>query len=292
MTGPDRLPELGARSAELRSIRELTTPRARRERGAFLMEGPHLVERLLALLTSDHAPPYRVHVLLIDESYRERFESFDGPARCRHLDVDAFQVGPRVIGQLADTDSPQGVIAVVEAPAQARDLAPRALALARSKKPVRIVLAEGVQDPGNLGTLARTAAAMGAQLFLAHGGADPFGPKALRATAGEFLTLPYGEVREPEKLLKALDHLGVDILASVAAGGRAPSGFWPPARWVLLLGAEAHGLPRAWVRHATHKLTIPLRRDVESLNVAVAGSILLHSLCQPAHDSRGPARRS
>jgi len=255
------------------------------------MEGPHLVERLLGLLTSDHPPPYRVRTVLVDGSYEERFGAFGGPARCDALEVEAYRVGARVIAQLADTDSPQGVIAVVEAPAEARDLAPRALALAR-RKTLRVVLAEGVQDPGNLGTLARTAAAMGAHLFLAHGGADPFGAKVLRATAGEFLALPYGEVREPERLLKALAHHGVDLLASVAAGGRAPSSFRPPARWVLLLGAEAHGLPRAWVRHASHKLTIPLRRDVESLNVAVAGSILLHALSQPAHEFRGPARRS
>jgi TrmH family RNA methyltransferase len=248
------------------------------------------VERLLGLLTSTSPPPYTLRVVLVADSYRERFEAFDGPARCHHLGVEAYAVGERTIDQLADTDSPQGVMAVVEAPDEARDLAPRALALAR-RKTLRIVLAEGVSDPGNLGTLARTAAAMGAHLFLAHGGADPFGPKAVRASAGEFLALPYGEVREPERLLKALSRHGVSILASVASGGRDPSGFWPPARWVLILGSEAHGLPGAWTRHADWKLTIPLRRNVESLNVAVAGSILLHALSEPPHEPRPRGRR-
>ncbi len=282
----DRLPTLGRHSPRLKSFRELRAAGARRQAGACIIEGAHLFERIIGDLDAGKQLPYVPRQFILSEAYLARFHEQGLDRACRRLNVEGGVVSESVMRQLSDTESPQGVMAELSLPNDARDLS--ALALATGKRrSVRMVLAEGVSDPGNLGTLARAAAGLGADLFLAHGGADPFGPKALRATAGAFAAIPYGEVCEPERLLKSLSAIGVTLVASVPRGGRSPIGLTPPRRFILTLGSEAHGLPSGWVRHADLRLRIPLGRDVESLNVAVAGSILLYLLVS----ARAPAAR-
>jgi len=115
------------------------------------------------------------------------------------------------------------------------------------------------------------------------------GRNGVPGTCGVGIVTPDGEIAEPVRLLDELRGNGVTIIASVARGGRDPAGLRTPRRWVLLLGSEAHGLPDEWGRRADLALTIPLRRGVESLNVAVAGGLLLYRLSGPAPAS-GRAR--
>ncbi len=123
-------------------------------------------------------------------------------------------------------------------------------------------------DPGNVGTLLRTADAFGAAIALSEGCADPLGPRALRASAGAIFRVPlvpWGEL--PERRVALAAH-GGDLLADAALE--------PPL--ALLLGAEREGLPDDLVARSHQIVTIPLPGAAESLNVAAAGAIALYEL--------------
>jgi TrmH family RNA methyltransferase len=130
-----------------------------------------------------------------------------------------------------------------------------------------------VGDPGNVGTLLRTAHAFGVGIALSEGCADPLGPRALRASAGAIFRVPlvpWGEL--PERRVALAAHRGVPI---------ADAALEPPL--ALLLGAEREGLPEELVARSHEVVTIPLPGAAESLNVAAAGAIALYEL---SHRSR------
>lgn len=232
---------------------------------------------MLEAIAGGQRVPYRILRIVLTEAYRAKLEASGRLDALLALRSEKGVVSETTLERLVDSRTSQGIAAIVELPDEARHMDARALALA-SRRTLRIVLTHGIADPGNAGTLIRTAAGFGAHLFLTHEGCDPFGPKTLRATAGAFVDIPTGEVQDPARLLRALAAKDVTVIAAVSRGGTDIARFRPPGRAVLLLGSEPRGLPAAWVRHADARVTIPLHRGVESLNVAVAGGILLYHL--------------
>ena len=175
-----------------------------------------------------------------------------------------------VAEKLAGTRSTQGVFALFETPAT--DPAPL-LATAR-----RILALEGVQDPGNVGTLLRSAAAFGFDaVLLGPGCAAPFSPKVLRASMGAAGRLPLGVCADLPAALGALRGRGVACLAAAlykarpldAVGTQFPGGV------CVVLGSEGQGLSDAAIAACSAAVRIPMTDRVESLNAGVAGSILL-----------------
>ena len=175
-----------------------------------------------------------------------------------------------VAEKLAGTRSTQGVFALFETPAT--DPAPM-LAAAR-----RILALEGVQDPGNVGTLLRSAAAFGFDaVLLGPGCAAPFSPKVLRASMGAAGRLPLGVCADLPAALGALRGRGVACLAAAlykarpldAVGTQFPGGV------CVVIGSEGQGLSDAAIAACSAAVRIPMTDRVESLNAGVAGSILL-----------------
>ncbi len=173
-----------------------------------------------------------------------------------------------VFDSVAPTRSAQGVLAVVEEPAWPK----------RTDDESVILYLEGVQDPGNLGAIIRSAAALGGhRVALSHGCADPFHSAAVRGSAGAVFRVPI------ERGVSALDLIAQvrisDGEAWAAGGGGVEVREWrPKTPTVLFLGAEGAGLDRQTVEAADGIVTIPLDNEVESLNVAVAAGILLEHL--------------
>ena len=170
----------------------------------------------------------------------------------------------RVFKSVSDTVTPQGVMAIGHrTPAGFAE----ALAAAQASGWPLLVL-DGVQDPGNVGAIARTAAAAGAPaLAVLEGTADPFGPKAVRASAGNVFRILVASG-------SAHDLTGLEVWGAVAETGEPLAGAPVERAQALVLGAEAHGL-RVPV---TRKVTIPIAGGVESLNVAAAAAVLLFEL--------------
>jgi TrmH family RNA methyltransferase len=131
----------------------------------------------------------------------------------------------------------------------------------------------GVSDPGNVGTMIRTAAAFGWDFGFTTGTADPWSPKVLRSAAGGHFTLSVARVGS----VADLEGWGLTTAAAVVTGGDDPVTL-APGRYALLVGAEAAGLPREVIVSASVRVTVPMPGRTESLNAAVAAAILTYAL--------------
>lgn len=193
--------------------------------------------------------------------------------RLVHTSCALIEVSEEVIASVADADSPQGVVAVAELP--------RLLASALPCRPTdRIYLyLDRIQDPGNLGAIARVAEAAGATaLALSPGCVHPNHPRALRASAGSLLRLPVAVDAEVGEVAASLASAAPRWVALVPREGRDLYRTELSEPMVLALGAEGPGLSEEALRQVAFGLTIPVVEPVESLNVAVAAAIVLFEL--------------
>ena len=227
----------------VKDVLALRKSRERRRQGLFVAEGPREVERARAAGLRIVAVYYAPHLL-------------------DWADDDAEAVSERVLRKMAYRAEPEGVIAVVEAPR--REL-PRGGSL--------YLVAVGIEKPGNLGAMARTAEAAGADaLIVAEAPADPWNPNAIRASSGAVFTLPV-----VEGSLADVQRLDAHLVAAdpKAATSYTDADFRTPTAFAI--GAEDRGLPAAWRDAADLAVAIPLAAgaSADSLNAATAAAILL-----------------
>jgi TrmH family RNA methyltransferase len=243
-------------------VRDLRLRRGRERRGLALAEGVRLVEEALAA---------RVTIRQVLTS-----PALETTPRGRALKAAVLrnghaseQVSDRVFGDLAATEHPQGILAVVEPPRFGlEDLAvgPRA--------PVLVL--DGVQDPGNVGTMVRTAFALGAAGVVAlPGTAELTNPKTLRASMGACFRLPFIPLDEPAFREWAASHQ-VRVLVATADG--PPPDRKTPQLVAIAVGNEGAGVGASLASWAEGRIGIPLRAGAESLNVGVAAGILLYEV--------------
>lgn len=249
---------------EARLLRSLRQRKARESEGLFLAEGIRAVEDLLA------SPlPVRLAAAASSLGDTPRGQALtDALARKR---VPLHEMGDRELAELADTETPQGILAVAPIPRAGLD----ALRM-DDHDPAVVLVLDAVQDPGNFGTLARTAEALGAVGLVAlPGTVDPWNPKSVRAAMGSTFRLPVVEAGWDD-LAPWLAERDVRTLAAVVGG--EPLSEPRPRRAALVLGNEGAGVGDETRARADRGVGIPLRGRAESLNVAAAGAILLHEL--------------
>jgi RNA methyltransferase, TrmH family len=247
---------------ESRLVRALHRRRRRDAEGLFLAEGVRLVEDLLA-------SPLEVRLAVASSSLGDTSRGSALRDALAARGIPCREVDDRTLAELADTETPQGVLAVAAIPRPPLD------AIDLAAPPAAVLVLDAVQDPGNLGTLARTAEALGAAGLVAlPGTVDPWNAKSVRAAMGATFRLPVVQAAwdDLEPWLRAR---GVAVLAADAAGGPLDP---PPPRAALVLGNEGAGVSPETAARADRTVAIPLRGRAESLNVAAAGAILLHEL--------------
>jgi len=250
----------------LTTIRDLARRRGRERRGLALAEGIRLVEEALAAGT-----PLRGAAIS---------PALEGTPRGQALKlamaeqgVRLVEVPPAELDALADTEHPQGVVAIVE-------LRVWSLADVPSPPGAVVLVLDAVQDPGNVGTMLRTALGLGAAGVVAlKGTAELTNPKVLRGSMGAAFRLP-AVAADAGAFLGWVAECGVEIWAAATDGepvGRRRGG--PSRRTLaLVLGNEGAGVSATIAAAARRRVAIPLAPGVESLNVAVAAGILLHEV--------------
>lgn len=245
--------------------RDLQRRKSRERHRLFVAEGIRAVEELLR-------SPIRLRGVLVSPrlAASPRGDMLRETLAAR--DFEVTEVGDRDFESAAETDSPQGVLAIAEIPAQALDrLAVGATA--------RFLVLDAVQDPGNVGTMLRTAAALGASATIAlRGTVDPWSAKVVRGAMGAQFSHPVISATAQE-LHEFRTRHDVALWGSDAVG--APLGTQPgevSARLAIAVGNEGAGLSEALRASASRLVSIPMTSGVESLNVAVAAGILLYEL--------------
>ena len=247
------------RNPLVKGLRELHHPAGRLEQQHLLLEGTHLLQEALRL---GHPPDLLLATAPWMARHGELLSALPPATLCREASAE-------VIEAAATTRHPDGVVGTIPwtLPGQLLPPSPPGFGL----------LLDNVQDPGNLGTLLRTALAAGVDQVWLGEGADPWQPKVLRASSGASLALPIGRFSSAELpgLLRQAKAAGTRLLGTVVEGGAT---YWNQD-WqgpiLLMLGNEGAGLGRELLAEADALLTIPLSSGVESLNVAVAAGPLL-----------------
>lgn len=255
-----------AQNPRLKAVRAL---RAGRDRDHLLLEGRHLIrEGLDAEIPLDW--------ILVAE------DALDSDADLAALMQRASAAGtaivpcvPTLLREAGDLDSPADLIGWAKRP----DF-DAATMLAALQPGAWLLAAAGVQDPGNVGALARVAAGLGAAGFIAGvGSASPWHPRAVRGASGTCLRLPVAERADLLALARAARERGAEAWAADAAGtdARTAAAAWrdsgsPPV--LLILGEEGRGLPAELAALCARVVAVPLARGVESLNVATAAAVL------------------
>lgn len=267
-----REPLTSRTSPQVTAVRELHTARGRTEAGAFLVEGPQAVREAF-----DRAP--RVDTVFVTADGAHRWADLVALAHAREIPV--LPVIDTVLDAMAETNAPQGILAVCEIPS--RELG-EVLGPDDSIGPV--VLLESISDPGNAGTIIRTADAAGASgVMLTSGSVDPYNGKCVRSTAGSIFHLP---VVSDVALVDAVRTVQSAGLRLVVATGDADADLleWAPqaqGRLCWAFGSEAHGVSDLLRASADVLIRIPMLGAAESLNVASAAAVCLFADMARSH---------
>jgi len=253
----------GASHSSVKRYRELArNPHKNGHERELLLDGPHLLFEARKSGVPIESAAFEQDAL-VDASVRTL------AAQLAADGADVFIVSRKVLETMSPVRTPAGVVGIARrtVPTLADALAsPRAL----------VVVAHDVQDPGNVGGIMRTAEAAGATAFVATAAtADPFGWKAVRGSMGSALRLPIVRA-EIEDVLAALRKSGIAASALVPHGGEPlfTADFTRPS--ALVLGSEGLGLSDELLQRVDHRITVPMRQPVESLNVGVAAALVLY----------------
>jgi TrmH family RNA methyltransferase len=252
------------RTPRVVAARRLQRRRDRDQTGRFLAEGPQAIRE---------ARTAAVHELFGTAEALERFADLAGAFAARGVPVS--EVTDDALAALAETVRPQGLVAVCQQ-------VDRPLGEVLRAPPRLAALLAEIRDPGNAGTVLRTADAAGAALVVFAGDAvDPYNGKCVRASAGSLFHVDVVRAVDPEAAIAALRESGARVLAATGQGEAdlddlADDGsLREPTAW--LFGSEAHGLPKHLLKAADARVRVPIHGRAESLNLAAAAAVCLYA---------------
>lgn len=243
----------------IKRMRALAHPHTRRHADTFLIEGPKFIRDALK-------SGFQILNLVVSEGYRKALPRV-APG------VGVFRVPEQLFREISDTATPQGLIA------QAKRRWSKVGELAASGR--HLLVAWGVQDPGNVGTLVRSAAAFAlGGLIVGAGSADPFTPKGVRASAGTILRQPVARAGRLKKLIETLRGAGYSTYWTGTRGARALSEVARDVALVVFIGSEGRGFSEEDCSVIGGGIRVEVASHVESLNAGVVGSIVAYELAR------------
>lgn len=242
-----------SKNPKIKQWKKLQTKKEREKSGLFMIEGIHLIEEA-----------FKYHVNIIDIVIHEQFTI---PADWDVANIELSIVPKEIFNEICHTETPQGVAAICEK-----------INFEKTVQLDRVLLLDAVQDPGNLGTMIRTADAAGIDaVILGIGCADPYNSKVIRSTQGSIFHIPIlqGDLHEWFQTLKEQN---TPIYGTSLQNGKDYKQVDPTEKFALVVGNEGAGVDHELLLKTTQNLYIPIYGHSESLNVAIAAGILLYYL--------------
>ncbi len=238
-----------------------TKPKERQEQKAFVVEGIKMFEEA-------KAGGHLVKAYISEKLYEEKIS----------LQPDYFisssyeLVTEQVMKAASDTLSPQGILAVVKKQEYSIEELIR-------KDDINLVLLEDIRDPGNLGTIIRTAEGAGVTgIILSQASVDLYNPKVIRSTMGAIYRMPIVYAEDFPETLRVIKAAGISVYAAHLKAASEYDTISYPAKTAILIGNEARGLSEEAAGLSTNNIIIPMEGKVESLNAGVAASILMYEI--------------
>jgi TrmH family RNA methyltransferase len=242
----------------LRSVVE--KKKLRQQEGVFVAEGVRLLEEAVR-------HDYRPKMIFCSDELSPR--AFDLLRSLEKMTAEVYTLPERLFEKIGDTQTTQGVVGVFDVGIKFPD------------KPTFVLILDGVSDPGNAGTLLRSALAMGIDAVISTPGTvDLHSPKVVRSGMGAHFSLPLVEM-EWSEIVSHLKHgqtIPFTIVCTVVEGGSPIWGSKQAFPLALVIGSEAHGVSEAGLSLADRLITIPMPGEAESLNAAIAGSIAMYEI--------------
>ncbi len=233
----------------IKKITALHTKKGRQEQQVFIAEGKRICATLIA---TGMRPKY----------FFTTEKMFDITGKLLPNYETLTMVTDNVMKKISTTKTPSGILGVFEIPYQKETTLEKGIVLAQ------------ITDPGNMGSLIRSAAAFGLNTVVCIDSCDPWSPKVVQATAGTIALINLHQITWKELLQNKKD---LQLSALVVSGGKKPVDL-QNKNCLLVIGSEAHGIPKDWQKDCKQKVTLPMPGKIESLNAAVAGSIALYQI--------------
>lgn len=247
---------------KIKEALDIKNRRSKYKSNAFIIEGPHLIEMAIA---SGH----QIKEVFFTNTFSAKK---DGQRLIRQISKytnDIFEITEHLLNKLTDTETPQGILAMAS-------YAPKNLEDIRFKSVPLIVIIDGVQEPGNLGTIIRTSDAAGADaVIILKGTCDVFMQKTLRATAGSIFNMPIVHA-EAGALLKWLASKGIRLSVTAVDGRTSMFDADLKNAVAFVFGNEAHGVSSQMKKNADFIFKIPIFGKAESLNVSTSAAVCLY----------------
>lgn len=250
-------------ASRIKQIKSLHQKKFRRQEKQFLLEGNRLIDQAL----SAGAP-----ILEVWMTQKNRESDFGKKILLQFIEKNIpFSLAPeKIIRQMSDSLNDQGIIALTPIPVYEKYDDP----------PKRAIYLDGISDPGNMGTILRTAAWFGIKsIFRTPECVDPFNSKVVRSAMGAHFYFSHFDAIPEEEVLADYAGCKMEIFGTDTNGIPIEKHCLESSRgWILILGNEAHGIGELSKKYITSTISIPGIKGMDSLNVSVAGGILLHLL--------------
>lgn len=229
----------------------------REQEGKYIVEGIRFVEEAVREGIADFM------------LYSKKLFSTSDPERALAIEGDKFEIEDELLKELCGTENPQGILAVISK--NNYDF--------KDIKNDFLVIADGIQDPGNLGTIIRTADAAGAGgVIITKGTVDVYNDKTLRSTMGSIFHIPVIFSEDFEELTISLKNMGYNIYAASLEESKNIYDCDFKAKTAIIIGNEANGIPEEHMGFVTHRIKIPMPGRAESLNAASASAVIIYEV--------------
>ncbi|MEW9122047.1 MAG: RNA methyltransferase [Thermotaleaceae bacterium] len=247
----------------IKHVKQLAKRKYRERHNQYIIEGVRIVSDALENGQS-------MESILFCE---ELFQTAGGEALFQQLHKHGFKIyhiTNRLYGEISETESPQGIMAILS---KAQD----DLAVLPLKDNGFYVLIDRVQDPGNMGTIIRTADAAGADaIFVSKGTVDLYNPKTIRATMGSIFHVPILQIEDTQEILAFFRDRDIQIITTSLEGTHYHYEVDYKQSFVAIVGNEANGVSSLWLEQADLLVKIPLLGKAESLNASIAAAIVFY----------------